>query len=68
MSAGVDRRVKRVVTAASGVHSIMMVKLALAGEGVGCTPPPPFITVTIPSKFAVYTPAKWAETVTLFHL
>ncbi len=41
----------------SGVHSVMRVKLALAGEGGGCTPTP-FITFTITSKGAVYTPAE----------
>jgi hypothetical protein len=30
----------RVATADSGVHSIMMEKLAQAGEGRGCTPTP----------------------------
>ncbi len=47
----------------------MRVKLALAGEGGGARPPP-FITVTITSKVAVYmyAPAEWADTVTLFHL
>ncbi len=42
----------------SGVHSVMRVKLALAGEGGGCTPIP-FITFTITSKVAVYAPAEW---------
>jgi hypothetical protein len=50
-----------------GVHSVMRVKLALAGEGGGCTPTP-FITFTITSKVAVYAPAEWADTLTLFHL
>jgi hypothetical protein len=40
----------------SGVHSIMRVKLALAGEGGGARPPP-FTTFT-PSKVAVYVPAE----------
>jgi hypothetical protein len=40
--------------------------LALAGEGGGCTPPP-LITFTITSKVAVYAPAEWADTLTLFH-
>ncbi len=53
----------------SGVHSVMRVKLALAGEGGGCTAhPPPLITFTITSKVAVYAPAEWANTLTLFHL
>ncbi len=51
----------------SGVHSVMRVKLALAGEGGGPRPPP-LITFTITSKVAVYTPAEWADTLTLFHL
>jgi hypothetical protein len=29
---------------------------------------PPFITFTITSKVAVYAPAEWADTLTLFHL
>ncbi len=41
----------------SGVHSIMRVKLALAGEGGGARPPP-FTTFTITSKVAVYVPAE----------
>ncbi len=44
----------------SGVHSVMRVKLALAGEGL--------ITFTITSKVVVYAPAEWADTLTLFHL
>ncbi len=51
----------------SGVHSVMRVKLTQAGEGWGARPPP-FITFTITSKVAVYTPAEWADTLTLFHL
>ncbi len=51
----------------SVVHSVMRVKLALAGEGGGARPPP-FITFTITSKVAVYAPAEWADTLTLFHL
>ena len=45
----------------------MRVKLALAGEGGGARPPP-LITFTITSKVAVYAPAEWADTLTLFHL
>ncbi len=45
----------------------MRVKFALAGEGGGARPPP-FITFTINSKVAVYAPAEWADTLTLFHL
>jgi hypothetical protein len=51
----------------SGVHSVMRVKSVLAGEGGGCTPPP-LITFTLTSKVAVYAPAEWADTLTLFHL
>ncbi len=35
---------------------------------VGGARPPPFITLTITSKVAVYAPAEWADTLTLFHL
>jgi hypothetical protein len=49
----------------SGVHSVMRVKLVLAGEGGGS---PPLITFTLTSKVAVYAPAEWAGTLTLFHL
>jgi hypothetical protein len=45
----------------------MRVKLVWAGEGGGCTPTP-FITFTITSKVAVYAPAEWADTLTLFYL
>ncbi len=51
----------------SGVHSIMRVKSVLAGEGGGARPPP-LITFTLSSKVAVYAPAEWADTLTLFHL
>ncbi len=51
----------------SGVHSVMRVKLALAGEGGGARPPP-LLTFTITSKVAVHAPAEWADTLTLFHL
>ncbi len=51
----------------SGVHSVMRVKSAWAGEGGGARPSP-FITFTITSKVAVYAPAEWADTLTLFHL
>jgi hypothetical protein len=57
----------------SGVHSVMRVKLALAGEGGGCTPTPSLyiyliFTFTITSKVAVYAPAVGEDTQTLFHL
>ena len=45
----------------------MRVKLALAGRGGGVRPPP-LITFTITSEVAVYAPAEWADTLTLFHL
>ncbi len=45
----------------------MSVKIAVAGEGGGARPPP-FITFTITSSVAVYAPAEWADTLTLFHL
>ncbi len=53
----------------SGVHSdsVMRVKSVLAGEGAGARPPP-LITFTLTSKVAVYAPAEWADTLTLFHL
>jgi hypothetical protein len=51
----------------SGVHSVMRVKSVLAGEGGGARPTP-LITSTLTSKVAVYAPAEWADTPTLFHL
>jgi hypothetical protein len=45
----------------------MRLKLAQAVEGGGARPPP-LITFTITSKVAVYAPAEWADTLTLFHL
>jgi hypothetical protein len=36
--------------------------------GWGGARPPPFITFTVTSKVAVYAPAEWADTLTLFHL
>ncbi len=35
---------------------------------VGGARPSPLITFTLNSKVAVYAPAKWADTLTLFHL
>jgi hypothetical protein len=35
---------------------------------VGGARPPPLFTFTITSKVAVYAPAEWADTLTLFHL
>jgi hypothetical protein len=43
----------------------MMEKLAHSGEGEG-TRPPPFTTFTVTYKVAVYAPAEWADTLTLF--
>ncbi len=51
----------------SGTHSVMRVKLVLAGEGGGARPPP-HITFTITNKVPVYAPAERADTLTLFHL
>jgi hypothetical protein len=51
----------------SGVHSIMMEKLATAGM-VGGARSPPFTTFNIPHKVTVYAPSDWADTLTLFHL
>ncbi len=45
----------------------MRVKLAQAGEGGGERHPLSF-TFTITSKVAVYAPAEWADTLTLFHI
>jgi hypothetical protein len=52
----------------SGVHSVMRVKSVLAGGEGGGARPPPLITFTLTSKVAVYAPAEWADTLTLFHL
>ncbi len=35
---------------------------------VGGARPPPLIKFTLTSKVAVYAPAEWADTLTLFHL
>jgi hypothetical protein len=52
----------------SGVHSVMRVKSVLWLVRVGGARPPPLITFTLTSKVAVYAPAEWADTLTLFHL
>jgi hypothetical protein len=52
----------------SGLHSIMMEKSALAGEGGGCTPLPFHSSNPHVQSFAVYTPAERADTLNLFHL
>jgi hypothetical protein len=49
----------------SGVHSIMMEKLAQAAEG-GVAPPSPFNISTITYKVVVYAPAERADTLPLF--
>ncbi len=64
---GWHHRVHRAAPLLSGVHSVMRVKSVLAGEGGGARPPP-LITFTLTSKVAVYAPAEWADTLTLFHL
>jgi hypothetical protein len=51
----------------SGVHSVMRVKSVLLVREGGARPPP-LIPFTITSKVAVYAPAEWADTLTLFHL
>jgi len=60
-------RVHRVATAAFWRTFNHEGKICLAGEGEGARPPP-LITFTITSKVAVYAPAEWADTLTLFHL
>jgi hypothetical protein len=45
----------------------MRVKLAWVVR-VGGARPTPFTTITITSKVAVYAPAEWADTLTMFHL
>jgi hypothetical protein len=51
----------------SGVHSIMMEKLAQPGDGAGARPPP-YTLSTITHKVAVYAPAERADTFLLFLL
>jgi hypothetical protein len=67
MAAGLATEYTELQPLLSGVHSVMRVKLALAGEGGGARPPP-LITFTITSKVAVCAPAEWADALTLFHL
>jgi hypothetical protein len=45
----------------------MRVKLAWLVRVRGARPPP-FTSITITSKVAVYASAEWADTLTLFHL
>jgi hypothetical protein len=52
----------------SGVHSIMMEKLAQAAEGRGGARPPPFTIFTITYKVVVNAPAERAATLHVFHL
>ncbi len=67
---GGNHRVHRVAMATLGVHSIMRVKLAQAGEVGGARPPPFTIsTITYNVKRSVqYAPAESADTHTLFLL
>ncbi len=51
----------------SGIHSIMMEKLAQSGERGGARPPPSTI-YAIMYKVVVYAPAERAETLPLFLL
>jgi hypothetical protein len=51
----------------SGVHSIMMKKSTLAGEGGGCTPTC-FHYIYHHVQSCVYPPAERADTLPLFHL
>ncbi len=64
---GLSHRVHRVVTSAFWRTFSHDGKISLAGEGGGARTPP-FITFTITSKVAVYAPAEWADTLTLFQL
>jgi len=60
-----DHRVHRVATAAFWRTFSHEGKISPGLVRVGGARPPPFI---ITSKVAVYAPAEWAETLTLFHL
>jgi hypothetical protein len=67
----VPHRVHRVVTAAFWCMFSSEGKLGKAVEGGGCMPTPfhyIYHTLTITSKVAVYAPAEWADTLTLFHV
>jgi hypothetical protein len=48
----------------SDLHSIKMNKLAPAGDGEGCTPPP----LSTRTKLHVYAPVERADSLPLFHL
>ncbi len=64
-------RVHRVVTAAFWRMFSHEGNLGQAVEGGGRMPTPFYYiyqTFTITSKVAVYAPAEWADTLTLFHL
>jgi hypothetical protein len=63
----VEHRVHRVVTVAFWRTFHHEGKISLAGMSGGARPPP-FTNITITSKVAVYAPAEWADTLTLFHL
>jgi hypothetical protein len=58
----------RVATSNSGVYSIMMEKLAQAGEGGGGARPPHLTISTITYKVVVDAPAERADTLPLFLL
>ncbi len=68
VSCTVDHRVHRVATASFWHTFHHEGKISPDWCGWGGARPPPFITFTITSKDAVYAPAEWADTLTLFHL
>ncbi len=61
-----SNRVHRVATSAWRTFSDVG-KISPGWWGGGARPPP-LITFTLTSKVAVYAPAEWADTLTLFHL
>jgi hypothetical protein len=65
---GVDHRIHRVATAAFWRTFSHEGKISPGWCGWGGARPPLFITFTITSKDAMYAQAKWADTLTLFHL
>ncbi len=60
-------RVHRVATAAFW-RTFHIHEGKISPGWVGGARPPPFITFTINSKVAVYAPAEWADTLTMFRL
>ena len=62
-----DPRVHRVATAFWRTFSDEG-KIDPGWWGLGGRRPPPLFTFTITSKVAVYAPAEWEDTLTLFHL